>query len=99
MTMYFRLSEQAQRHLQGSEHFEDILMGANRPTLVVQRFQEIYSQERIEAYDSIADIDGTDLNMSIPTFLLDILKVYSHIHYVIIIIINFSIATVQLNAH
>lgn len=71
----YRLSEQAQRHLQGSERFEDILMGANRPSLVVQRFQEIYSQERIEAYDSIADIEGADEDMFISTFLLDVLKV------------------------
>ncbi len=39
-----RLSEQAQRHLQDSEKFEDILLGASRPTMVVQRYQELYSQ-------------------------------------------------------
>lgn len=69
-----RLSEQAQRHLRGSEHFEDILMGANRPSLVVQRFSEIYSQERIEAYDFIVDTTDIEDDMLISTFLLDILK-------------------------
>lgn len=71
----FRLSEQAQRHLRGSEHFEDILMGANRPSLVVQKFQEIYSQERIEAYDYIVDVTGLEEDIFISAFLLDILKV------------------------
>lgn len=74
-----RLSETAQRHLQDSERFEDILMGANRPSLVVQRYQELYSQERIEAYDAITDIEGLDDIIFIPEFLLDILKVLTDI--------------------
>jgi hypothetical protein len=69
-----RLSEQAQRHLQESDRFEDILMGANRPTLVVQRYQEIYSQERVEAYDALTDIEGLSEEVFIPSLLLDILK-------------------------
>lgn len=74
-----RLSETAQRHLQDSERFEDILMGANRPSLVVQRYQELYSQERIEAYDAITDIESLDDIIFIPEFLLDILKVLTDI--------------------
>ena len=50
-------------------------MGANRPSLVVQKFQEIYSQERIEAYDYIVDVTGLEEDIFISAFLLDILKV------------------------
>lgn len=51
-------------------------MGANRPTMIVQRYQEIYSQERIEAYDAIIDIELVDESrFFISGFLLDILKV------------------------
>ena len=55
VTMVFsccRLSEQAQKHLQGSEKFEDILLGSNRPTLVIQRYNELFSEGRMEALDS-----------------------------------------------
>ena len=68
-----RLSEQAQRHLQDSEMFEDILMGASHPSLVIQRYQELYSQERVEAYDAIADTELMD-DAIVPEFLLDVLK-------------------------
>ena len=47
-----RLSEQAQRQLQDSERFEDILLGASRPTAVIQRYEELYSQARMEALDA-----------------------------------------------
>ncbi len=53
--------------------FEDILMGASRPSLVVQRYQELYSQERVEAYDAISDTELVD-NSILPEFLLDIMK-------------------------
>ena len=59
-----RLSEQAQRHLQDSERFEDILLGASRPTMVVQRYDELFSQARVDALDAIEehlktnDVDG-----------------------------------------
>ena len=51
-----RLSEQAQRQLQDSEKFEDILLGASRATIVIQRYEELYSQERMEALDAIEAI-------------------------------------------
>ena len=51
-----RLSEQAQRHLQDSEKFEDILLGASRPTMVIQRYEELFSQGRLDALDAIEQI-------------------------------------------
>lgn len=52
-----RLSDQAQRHLQDSEKFEDILLGPNRPTLVVERYRELYTQGRVDALDVINSIE------------------------------------------
>lgn len=58
-----RLSEQAQRHLQDSEKFEDILLGASRPTMVIQRYEELFSQGRMDALDAIDQIqDHTHRN-------------------------------------
>ncbi len=39
--------------MQGSEKFEDILLGSNRPTLVIQRYNELFSQGRMEALDAL----------------------------------------------
>ena len=60
-TPFPRLSEQAQRHLQEGEKFEDILLGMSRPTMVVQRYQELYSQERVEALDAIEGAEGVTI--------------------------------------
>lgn len=76
-----RLSEQAQRQLQDSDRFEDILMGASRPGLVMQRYQDLYTQGRVEAYDTIADTELVE-QATIPEFLLDVLKVIGiKLHY------------------
>ena len=55
--------------------FEDILTGASRPTLVIQRYQELYSQERVEAYDAISDTELLNDTDILPEMLLDIMKV------------------------
>ena len=79
-----RLSDQAQRQLQDSEKFEDILLGNSRPTVVVQRYQELYSQGRVEALEAIASALGREEEeeeeeLSPTSFsaklLLDVLKV------------------------
>lgn len=56
-------------------------MGISRPSLVVQRYWELYSQERVEAYEAITDVSEHDT--FIPEFLLDILKVetMNHTYY------------------
>lgn len=53
MLHMYRLSDQAQRQLQDSERFEDILLGASRATVVIQRYEELYTQARMEALDAI----------------------------------------------
>ena len=85
-TPFPRLSEQAQRHLQEGEKFEDILLGMSRPTMVVQRYQELYSQERVEALDAIEGAEGVNIGKEWGTgsagrrnfgmqLVLDVLKV------------------------
>lgn len=84
-----RLSEQAQRHLQDSEKFEDILLGSNRPTVVIQRYKELFSQGRMEALDAMEGVMqelGTHKSRKHSTsnsefstrVLLDVLKVGGH---------------------
>lgn len=87
IVLCFRLSEQAQRHLQASEKFEDILLGSNRPTQVIQRYNELFSQGRMEALDAIEGVvqDLANQNGAKPQqppsgdfgiqVLLDVLKV------------------------
>ena len=60
-----RLSEQAQRQLLDSEKFEDILLGSSRPTIVIQRYEELYSQARLEALDAV---EGLQIKHSAGTF-------------------------------
>jgi len=48
-----RLSEQAQKQLLGSEKFEDILLGNQRPTQVTQAYGELFSQARVEALEEV----------------------------------------------
>lgn len=76
------MSEQAQRQLQDSEKFEDILMGASRPNLVMQRYQDLYTQGRVEAYDAIADSELVDVTI-VSEFLLDVLKVNNIYQFVV----------------
>ncbi len=59
LVFFCRLSEQAQRHLHDGEKFEDIQLGLNRPTLVVMRYQELFSQGRVEAVDAIEALQFT----------------------------------------
>jgi len=70
----FRLSEQAQKHLQGSTVFEDLSLGANRPTQLIRRYQELYSQGRVEVIETLEELGlEDDLVSAIP---FDIIEVY-----------------------
>ena len=42
-----------QTQVQDSEKFEDILLGPSRATVVIQRYEELYSQARMEALDAM----------------------------------------------
>lgn len=68
-----RLSEQAQRHLENSTIFEDLSLGANRPTQLIRRYQELYSQGRVEVIDILEELGfDEDQGIAVP---LDIMQV------------------------
>lgn len=68
-----RISEQAQRRLEDSTIFEDLSLGANRPTQLIRRYQELYSQGRVDIID-ILEEEGLeeDQRIAVP---LDIMQV------------------------
>lgn len=52
-----RLSDQAQKHfMKGSTKFENLSLGENRPSQLVQRFRDLYSEGRLDAYDALDEI-------------------------------------------
>jgi hypothetical protein len=52
-----RLSEQAQRQIEkGSTRFEDLSLGDMRPTQLIRRYGNLYSEGRLDALDSLDDI-------------------------------------------
>jgi hypothetical protein len=52
-----RLSEQAQKQLEVSGKFEDISLGSSRPSQIVSRFEELYTQGRMDALDFMENHD------------------------------------------
>ena len=69
----YRISEQAQRQLENSTIFEDLSLGANRPTQLIRRYQELYSQGRVEVIDVLEEL-GLDEHQRIAVP-LDIMQV------------------------
>jgi len=65
-----RLSEQAQRQLErGASKFEDISLGENRPTQLVKRYGNLYSEARLDAMDALDELpdmaDADDLKVKL----------------------------------
>lgn len=53
----FRLSEQAQKQfLSGPTKFEDISVGAVRPTELIRSFGNLYTEARVEAFDALDEV-------------------------------------------
>ena len=52
----FRLSEQAQKGIQRGTAFEDLNMGCNRPTQIVRRYGDLYSEMRVETMDALDEL-------------------------------------------
>jgi hypothetical protein len=75
-----RLSEQAQRQLEVSSKFEDVSLGL-RPTQLIKRYEELYSQHRVDAIDGLDDLkidlseDGVDEATWKSHILFTVLKV------------------------
>ena len=65
-----RLSEQAQRQLQkGSSKFEDLSLGESRPTQLIKRYGNLYTESRLDAMDALDDVpnmaDSDDLKVKL----------------------------------
>ncbi|XP_067934204.1 uncharacterized protein [Watersipora subatra] len=52
-TLRDRLSKEAQRQITLSDKFEDVSLGTNRPTALIQQYGALYSQARVDALDSL----------------------------------------------
>lgn len=60
MPDYCRLSSEAQRQIKLSEKFEDVSLGDNRPTALIQQYGMLYSQTRVDTMDSLDSMPELD---------------------------------------
>jgi len=51
-----RLSEQAIRQLEHSTKFEDLNLGENRPTQLIRRYGNLYTETRLDAFDALDEL-------------------------------------------
>ena len=51
--IFIRLASEAQKQIKLSEKFEDVSLGNNRPTALIQQYGALYSQTRLDALDSL----------------------------------------------
>ena len=56
LAIVFRLSEHALKHLEAGAKFENLNLGDNRPTQLVRRYSNLYSETRVEAFDALDDL-------------------------------------------
>lgn len=74
-----RLSEQAQRQLErGASKFEDISLGENRPTQLVKRYGNLYSEARLDAMDALDELSDLADADTLKVKLLLSIVVVSH---------------------
>lgn len=52
-----RLSREAQKQIKLSDRFEDVTLGSNRPTALIQQYGALYSQTRVDALDSLDSME------------------------------------------
>ena len=58
MFLKWRLSDQAQSQIdKGSTKFEDICLGESRPSALVRRYNDLFSEQRLEALDALDQLD------------------------------------------
>ena len=50
------MSEHAQRHMLVSSKFEDLTLGDTRPTQLIRRYGNLYSEARLDAFDALDDL-------------------------------------------
>lgn len=52
----YRLSEQAQKQLERGSKFENLNLGDSRPSQLIRRYGNLYSQTRLDAYDALDEL-------------------------------------------
>lgn len=55
-----RLQDQAQRQLKKGGKFEDVSAGECRPSALVERYDNLYTQTRLDAMDELDDVESLD---------------------------------------
>ena len=55
-----RLQDQAQRQLKKGGKFEDLSAGECRPSALVERYDNLYTQTRLDAMDELDDVESLD---------------------------------------
>ena len=55
-----RLQDQAQRQLKKGGKFEDLSAGDCRPSALVERYDNLYTQTRLDAMDELDEIESLD---------------------------------------
>jgi hypothetical protein len=78
----YRFSENAARQFERQAvDFEDLSLGENRPSRLVQRYGSLYSQSRIDALDALDDLpelaDCDDLKVKL-LFSILVVRAFSH---------------------
>jgi len=56
MVDFYRLASEARKQIKLSEKFEDVSLGNDRPTALIQQYGSLYSQTRLDALDSLDSI-------------------------------------------
>ena len=55
-----RLQDQAQRQLKKGGKFEDVSAGECRPSALVERYDNLYTQTRLDALDELDELESLD---------------------------------------
>ena len=56
--IYCRLQEQAQRQLKKGGKFEDLSTGECRPSALIKRYDNLFTQTRLDAMDELDEVES-----------------------------------------
>ena len=60
MVLVRRLADQAQRQLKKGGKFEDLCEGESRPTALVEQYDDLCTQVRIDALDDLDQVESME---------------------------------------
>lgn len=58
--IFCRLQDQAQRQLKKGGKFEDLSAGDCRPSVLIERYDNLYTQARLDAMDELDELESLD---------------------------------------